>query len=150
MKKILFPLILLIVGALIGAGGGYATLFMLGAAPAAASTAKPEPAEPEPGKFVTVPPMTAPLVLKDGKLSGYATFEIQLEVDESQVDAVTARLPFLQHAINLRTFKVPLAAGADGMLPDIDNFRRVVIEAAREAFGPDKVRKVAITKAEPA
>ncbi len=149
MKKILFPIVLLITGGAIGAGSGYATNFFLGT-PAGATTAKPEPVEEEPGKFVSLPTMTAPLVLKDGKLSGYAAFEIQLEVDESEVDAVTARLPFLQHAINLRTFKVPLAAGADGMLPDLDNFRRVVIEAAREAVGPGKVRKVAITKAEPA
>ncbi|MDR6853476.1 hypothetical protein J2Y54_002996 [Sphingomonas sp. BE123] len=148
MKKILFPLILLITGAAIGAGGGYATTLFL--APPAGATGKPEPAEEEPGTFVTVPQMTAPLVLKDGKLSGYAKFEIQLEVSESDAAAVTARLPFLQHAINLRTFKVPMAAGADGMLPDLDNFRRVVIEAAREAIGPDKVRKVTITKAEPA
>lgn len=149
MKKILFPMVLLITGGAIGAGSGYATNFFLGT-PAGATTAKPEPVEEEPGKFVAMPVMTAPLVLKDGKLSGYAAFEIQLEVDESEADLVAARLPFLQHAINLRTFKVPLAAGADGMLPDLDNFRRVVIEAARESIGPGKVRKVAITKAEPA
>ena len=149
MKKILFPIVLLITGGAIGAGSGYATNFFLGT-PAGATTAKPEPVEEEQGTFVALPPMTAPLVLKDGKLSGYAAFEVQLEVSESDADAVTARLPFLQHAINLRTFKVPLAAGADGMLPDLDNFRRVVIEAAREAVGPGKVRKVAITKAEPA
>ena len=149
MKKILFPIVLLVTGGAIGAGSGYATNFLLGT-PAGATTVRPEPVEEQPGKFVAMPVMTAPLVLKDGKLSGYAAFEIQLEVDESEADLVTARLPFLQHAINLRTFKVPLAAGADGMLPDLDNFRRVVIEAARESIGPGKVRKVAITKAEPA
>lgn len=149
MKKILFPLLLLIIGGALGAGSGYATNLIVGN-PAQASAAA-TPAEPEmPGKFVALPPMTAPLVLKDGKLSGYAAFEVQLEVGEDDVDIVTARLPFLQHAINLRTFRIPLAAGADGMLPDLDSFRRIVIEAAREAIGPGKVRKVAVTKAEPA
>ncbi|MFL9841558.1 hypothetical protein ABS767_11335 [Sphingomonas sp. ST-64] len=149
MKKILFPLLLLIIGAAIGAGSGYAMTRFVGTPAGEAAATKH--AEPEtPGKFVALPRMTAPLVLKDGKLSGYAAFEVQLEVGEENVDAVTARLPFLQHAINLRTFRIPLAAGADGMLPDLDSFRRIVIEAAREAIGPDMVRKVAITKAEPA
>ena len=59
-------------------------------------------------------------------------------------------MPLLLHAINLRTFRSPLASGPDGMLPDIEQFRAVVMTAAPEAFGEGMVRHVAITQANPA
>ena len=60
------------------------------------------------------------------------------------------RLPLLLHAINMRTFKTPMAAGKDGLLPSLEQFRKIVEAAAPEAFGAGVVRKVAITQATPA
>ncbi|MWN16064.1 hypothetical protein, partial [Escherichia coli] len=97
-----------------------------------------------------LPRMTAPLVLPDGRLSGYAAFEEQLEVPIEDAARVTAELPYLQHAINMRTYRIPLAAGRDGALPNIDVFRRVTLDAATEAFGRGVVRRVAVTQAVPA
>jgi hypothetical protein len=56
----------------------------------------------------------------------------------------------LLHAINMRTYRTPMAAGPDGMLPDISVFRKIVMDAAPEAFGPKVVRLVAVTQAVPA
>ncbi len=67
-----------------------------------------------------------------------------------KADYVTARLPLLLHAINMRTFRTPMASGPDGLLPDLETFRRVVMASAPEAFGPGVLRKVAVTKVNPA
>ncbi|WP_010161084.1 hypothetical protein [Sphingomonas sp. PAMC 26617] len=147
MGKLLFPLIVLLLGAAVGGASafGVRTLFF----PAAAA-GKAKPAADVETTLVPLPRMTAPLVLPDGRLSGYAAFEEQLEVPAAEAARVTARLPYLQHAINMRTYRIPLAAGRDGALPDIDVFRRVTLEAATEAFGRGVVRRVAVTQAVPA
>jgi len=146
MGKILFPLIILLLGAGVGAASGFGVRYAFGppAAPAKAVPAKVETT------LVPLPRMTAPLVLPDGRLSGYATFEEQLEVATEDAVRVTAELPYLQHAINMRTYRIPLAAGRDGALPNIDVFRRVTLDAATETFGRGVVRRVAVTQAVPA
>jgi hypothetical protein len=76
--------------------------------------------------------------------------DVQLEVDEAKAEFVGQRMPLLLHAINMRTYRTPMAAGPDGMLPDLEGFRKLVDAASNEAFGPKIVRKIAVTGANPA
>lgn len=146
MKKILLPLILLILGLGLGGGAAFATVtFLLPKHEKGAE--KPNEAEPH---FVDGGKILAPLVFSDGRLAGYVQFEIQLDVPADQESFVTARLPLLMHAINMRTFKAPLASGPDGQLPDVGQFRKLAQEAADEAFGKEIVHRVVVTAATPA
>jgi len=146
MKKILFPLLVLLSGAGVGGGAAYGTGMLVG--PRAAHA--PEKAEDVPTSFVPAEKIMAPLVMPDGRLAGYVSFDIQLEVAADEAETVTARLPLLLHAINMRTYRTPMAAGPDGLLPDLGTFRTLVMQAAPEAFGKDVVRRVAVTQAVPA
>lgn len=143
MKKTLFLLLVLLAGLGLGGGAAMATAMLLGPKGAAA-TADVTPTFVDGGKVL------APLVFADGRLSGYVQFQIQLEVPEDKAEHVTARLPLLLHAINMRTYRTPMAAGPDGLIPNIDVFRKVVMDSAPEAFGRGVVRKVAVTQATPA
>jgi hypothetical protein len=149
MKRILFPLLAAVAG--LGAGGGaaFVAVKMAGGSNSAAATATAAPIEAPKTSFVPVTKILAPLVTKDGRLSGYVSFEVELEVAAEQSDYITARLPMLRHAINMRTYRTPMAAGPDGMLPDLTAFRAVVTDSAKEAFGAHTVRLVAITQAVP-
>lgn len=143
MLKILMPAGVLIAGLGAGAGAAVVAVQVAGPAkPAAAHAAKEEKTE-----FVPVPHVIAPLVFADGRLSGYVAFDVQLEVAADKVESTTARLPLLLDAITMRTYRTPMAAGPDGMLPDVATFRDVVKTAAAQSLGPDLVRKVAVTKA---
>ena len=146
MKPIVRALVLLVAG--VGVGGGAAVATSRFVTPSAA--AKPATPVVVETSFVTVDQMLAPLVLRDRRLTGYVRFDAGLEVAIDEAPGVTERLPLLRHAINMRSYRVPLAAGPDGMLPDIAELQRVVGAAAVDAFGRGAVRKVAITKAEPA
>jgi flagellar basal body-associated protein FliL len=148
MKKILFMLVVGFAGLGLGGGAALATLMLLGPRPAHAATA-PADTDTKP-VFVPVDKLLAPLVGDDGRLTGYVQFQFNLEVPEDKSHDVTARLPLLLHAINMRTFRTPMAAGKDGLLPGLDAFRKVVEASANEAFGAGVVRKVAITQATPA
>lgn len=146
MKKILFLLVTLLAGLGLGGGAAYATVMLLGPKPAAASAAHDEVAP----SFVDAGKVLAPLVFPDGRLSGYVQFQVQLEVPADKAEFVTARMPLLLHAINMRTYRTPMAAGPDGLIPDLETFRKVVMTAAPEAFGAGVLRKVAVTQANPA
>jgi len=145
VKKILLPFAVLLAGTAVGGGAAYGTGMLVGPRSAGARAAKPEKTG-----FVAATTITAPLVLADGRLSGYVTFDVSLEVPLTQTASVTERLPLFLHAINMRTYRTPMAAGPDGLLPDLGTFRRVCMSAADEAFGPHVVRFAAITKAVPA
>jgi hypothetical protein len=146
MKKILFLLFILLTGLGLGGGAAYATVMLLGPkAPADRATY----GEVEPS-FVDAGKILAPLVFADGRLSGYVQFQVQLEIPADKAEFVTARLPLLLHAINMRTYRTPMAAGPDGLIPDLETFRKVVMAAAPEAFGAGVLRKVAVTQANPA
>lgn len=147
MKKFLLPLGVLLAGSGVGGGAAYATRMFVGAPAAAKETPAPEAKDLA---FVPATNVMAPLVTGDGRLAGYVQFEVQLEVAADKVDFVTARLPLLLHAINMRTYKTPMAAGPDGMLPDLSTFRAIVMAAAPEAFGQHVVKTTAITQAVPA
>jgi hypothetical protein len=146
MKKILSLLLVLLAGLGFGGGAAYATVMLLG--PQAPKAAQVEAAGD--ASYVDAGKVLAPLVFADGRLSGYVQFELQLEVPADKAEFVTARLPLLLHAINMRTYRTPMAAGPDGLIPDLDTFRKVVIAAAPEAFGKGVLRKVAVTRANPA
>ncbi|HEX8420999.1 MAG TPA: hypothetical protein VF638_13410 [Sphingomonas sp.] len=147
MKRIiLFPAL---VAAGLGTGGAGALAVRLLMPTGAAAATAAHPVEPE-RAYVAVPHVLAPLVMADGRLAGYVSFDLGLEVETTQVAAVTQQLPMLLHAINMRTYRTPLAAGPDGLLPDVNGLRAVAVAAAPEAFGRGVVRRVAITRAEPA
>lgn len=146
MKKILFLLVILLTGLGLGGGAAYATVLLLGprASVAGAAHSDIEPSFVDAGKIL------APLVFADGRLSGYVQFQVQLEVPADKAEFVAARMPLLLHAINMRTYRTPMAAGPDGLIPDLETFRKVVMAAAPEAFGAGVLRKVAVTQANPA
>lgn len=146
MRKLLSLLLLCLLGLAVGGGAAYATVTLLAPARGGAR-AQPPPADPV---FVPAGKILAPLVSGDGRLAGYVSFEFQVEVAPDKADFVTARLPFLLSAINMRTYRAPMASGPDGMLPDIEVFRKIVEDAGREAFGAGVVRRAAITAAVPA
>lgn len=100
-------------------------------------------------EFVPTGTMMAPLVFPDGRLSGYTSFEVQLEVLQGEAERVRAKLPLLLNAVNMRTYRTPLASGRDGLIPALTPFRKVVIDAAREIYGPDLVRRAIVTQASP-
>jgi hypothetical protein len=141
MRKFLLLLSVAIAGLGVGGGAAWATSIFL-APPAAADPAGP-------AVFVPAGKVLAPLVTKDGRLAGYESFKVELEVSGDDAETVQARLPLLLNAINMRTYKTPMAAGADGLLPNLGTFRKLVMDAADEAFGKGVVRRAAITEATP-
>jgi hypothetical protein len=146
MKRILLLAGLPFAGLAVGAGAAFATSLLLGPAAPAPTTA---PATDKPS-FVATGKILAPLVGADGRLTGYEAFEVQLKVPDDQVVSVKAKLPLLLHAINMRTYRTPMASGPDGLLPNIETFRQVVEQASSEAFGKGVVTRAAITSATPA
>ncbi|EJL24653.1 hypothetical protein [Novosphingobium sp. AP12] len=146
MKRILIGLVAVLAGLGVGGvgawGAGRFLPQLVGGHPKAAGKVATE--------FVPAGEILAPLVFADGRLSGYASFECQLEVTEGKAEDVGAKLPLLLNAVNLRTYRAPLASGPDGLVPGLDAFRRVVMEAAAEVYGKDVVRSVAVTRASPA
>lgn len=146
MKKLLFLIAVIAAGLGLGGGAAFGTMLLLGPRPAGALSGASDPEL----IFVAADKVLAPLVFADGRLAGYTQFQVQLEVPKDQMGFVTERLPLLLHAINMRTYRTPLAAGPDGQLPNIEEFRKVVTQSAPEAFGAGIVRKVAITQAVPA
>ncbi|GGZ00338.1 hypothetical protein ACFSTD_03670 [Novosphingobium colocasiae] len=146
IKRIGIGLVTVIAGLGVGAAGAWGVLH------SAPQYLTGRPAKPRPVATEFVPPVEvlAPLVLADGRLTGYAKFEIQLEVAQGTTEEVGAKLPLLMNAVNLRTYRTPLASGPDGLVPGLDGFRRVVMDAATEVYGKDVVRSVAVTQAAPA
>jgi len=137
-------MIVVLLGAATGVGASYATLqFAKRDAPAP----KSDPAEPN---FVSTGKILAPLVFANGELAGYVRVDAQLEVAADKMELVKARMPYLLHAMNMRTYRSPLASGPDGMLPDLAVLRTLLTASAAEAFGPAVVVRVAITEAVPA
>ncbi|MBP6030894.1 MAG: hypothetical protein KA533_05640 [Sphingobium sp.] len=145
MKKLLLLLILLLLGLSAGAGAAYGIARWLGPPPPKAAT-KPTEADT---LFVPGGTILAPIVASDGRLSGYANFEVQLEVMADREAEVTGKLPLLLHAINLRTWNTPMASGPDHILPDLRVFARIVQTAADEALGHGAVMRVIVMGAKP-
>lgn len=145
MKKLLGLLTVLILGLATGGGAAFGVAQILG--PPAPRAESHEGAET---KFVSAGTILSPIVAADGKLSGYANFDVQLEVSADKEAQVTEKLPLLLNAVNLRTWSTPLSAGPDHILPDLRAFAHVVDVAAAEALGKGAVRRVIVTAARPA
>lgn len=149
MKKLLLPLILLILGLGVGGGAAFGVGHFMGPPPAAGETAHEEETAPVETAFIPAGIILAPIVAEDGNLSGYANFDVQLEVPVDKADEITARLPLLLHAVNLRAFRTPMAAGPQHMLPDLRIFAKMVEEAATESLGKDEVTRAVVISARP-
>lgn len=142
MKKIFVSVVALVLGVGVGGSAAFATAKMLNGEP----LYKPAPV---PDMFVPTGGVLAPLVDEKGRLVGYATFEMQLEVPAEKGKLVADTVPVLLNAINMRTYRTPLAAGPNGQIPRLDAFRKVVVDAATEVYGKGVVRRVAVVKAAP-
>ena len=140
MKKLLGAMLALILGVGVGGASAYG-VGLIRPQDGRAAVTKTE--------FVPTGTMLAPLIFPDGRLSGYVSFEVQLEVAMGEGEAVKAQLPLLLNAVNMRTYRTPLASGRDGLIPGLDAFRKVVLDAASETYGADKVRRVVVTQAAP-
>lgn len=147
MKKILMPLILLILGLGVGGGAAYgvAALFPAGGLSGHAKEADPEIG---PGRFVRAPQLLAPIVTGDGRLSGYARFTVMFEVSESDAAEIGANMPLFLHEMNLVMWKTPLASGQGRLLPDTDAFANIAQEAAAKAF-EQHIRRAVIVDVNP-
>jgi len=141
MKKPLISALVLLLG--LGTGGAGAVATSLVMADRHAQAAKES-------LFVPTGPIIAPLVFPDGRLSGYVTFEAQVEVASDKVDSVRKQLPLLLDAVNMRTYRTPMASGPDGLVPGVDAFRRVLLDAAIQTFGRETIRRAVVTQAVPA
>lgn len=140
MKKLLGALLALCLGVGVGGASAYG-IALIHPASGHRPVKKTE--------FVETGAMMAPLVFPDGRLAGYVSFEVQIEVPEGEGERVKAKLPLLLNAVNMRTYRTPLASGRDGLIPALDPFRKVVIDAAREVYGPEMVRRAVVTQASP-
>ncbi len=140
MTKPLLSALILVLGLGIGGAGALATSLVMADQHAQARKAT---------LFVPTGPIIAPLVFADGRLSAYVTFEAQIEVSSDQADAVRQQLPLLLDAVNMRTYRTPMASGPDGLVPGVDAFRRVLLEAAIQTFGREAVRRAVVTRATP-
>lgn len=143
MKPALLIPIALVAG--LGVGGGAA----FGVGTFLVPPAEDQAEKPVDTEFVSTGPVLTPLVFADGRFAGYVAIEAQLEVPLGEAEPVRARMPLLLHAVNLRTFRTPLASGPDGQIPDIERYRRILIESAPKVFGAGVVRRAAITQARP-
>lgn len=145
MKKVATPLLMLLLGLAAGAGGGSAVALLL--PPAAPSHA---PVQAGDSRFVTLGALLVPVLVADRQLTAYASVEAQLEVGADDEEGVTARIPLVIHAVNVRLYRTALGSGPDGRLPDASAIRTAVAEEAQKVLGPGVVRSVALTRLAPA
>ena len=146
MKTLPLVLIVSLAGLATGTGTSVATGLIFGGQQRAGAVRKAPPLP----VFVPAGKILVPLVFPTGRLAGYASIEVQLEIADDSTEAVKARMPFLLDAINMRTYRTPMTSGPDGMLPDLTVFRSIVMAAAAEALGTGIVSRVAIIQAIPA
>ncbi len=138
MRKILQISLLLAGGLSVGGAAAVITGHAMSGAPLLARSEAPV--------LVSTGALDAPLVDEDGRLLGYIRFEAQLRVAARDGDRMRADLPLLLDAINRRSFKTPIAGRPDGMLPRLAPLRKVVTDAAGEAFAGIRVQQVMLTK----
>ncbi|WP_395328367.1 hypothetical protein WBP06_12940 [Novosphingobium sp. BL-8H] len=143
IRKIMIAVAALVGGTAIGGGAAFAVVHF------APHMLPGIPKQREASEFVATGTILAPVTFADGRLSGYVSFECQLEVPQGKGAEVTQQLPVLLNAVNMRSYRQPLASGPDGMIPNLELFRRLMMDAAREVYGPDIVRRAVITQAAP-
>jgi hypothetical protein len=151
MKKILFLLIVLLAGLGLGGGAAFATMLALGPRHEAESRRRQGRCRGREGQLradrqeswrrSSSPTATSPAMSSSISSSKWP---------QDKSDFVTARLPLLLHAINMRTYRTPMAAGARRAA---SRSRRVPQGRASGRPGSVRravVRKVAVTAATPA
>ncbi len=149
MKKILIAILLLVAGVGIGGGAAFGVSRLLGPPPALQEEGAHVPAEQIETEFLPAGTILAPIVAEDGNLSGYANFEVQLEVPAGTGAEITAKLPLLLHAVNLRAFATPMASGPQHVLPDLRVFAKMVEDAAQESLGKGVIVRAVVMSARP-
>lgn len=142
LKKILLAAVAVVLGAGLGGAAAFGTGKVLGGKPLIARAVPPP-------VFVSTGTILAPLVGTNGRLVGYTSFEVQLEVTGGRADAVRQRMPIMLNAVNMRTYRAPMASGPDGQVPGLDVFRQIVMDAANETYGPGVVSRAAVVQAAP-
>ncbi|HEY4546633.1 MAG TPA: flagellar basal body-associated FliL family protein [Pedomonas sp.] len=148
----LVPVLLAVVGLLLGGGG--ATAYFLFLAPNASDKSEAEaPAEPKgppaPPEFVEINRLTVPLINPEGSLSGYMNLDLKFEVKVEDVEFVKARIPMMRHAINETLSRTSVADKGNPLLLDYPAAQRVLRDAVNGTLGRDAVRTVQITTALP-
>jgi hypothetical protein len=143
MNRVVFAAMIGSAGLLTGAASAFGTTLLLAKNPPAAAPASQR-------AFVPAGPVLAPLVFADGRLSGYVSFRVALEVPADRSGEVASRLPLLYDAITMRAYRTPIASGPEGALPNVAVLRALVMDASGEAFGKGLVQRVAILEASPA
>ena len=88
MKTLVTLLMLLILGLALGGGAAFGVAQLLGPPPPSGAEAHEEART----IFVSAGTILAPVVAADGRLSGYANFDVQLEVDAEKEAEVTVFL----------------------------------------------------------
>ncbi len=145
MNRLVSSVVVLVLGVATGSGASLATRLLVPPPPApAVAAAVPEPLDVK-RVFVPVGSVKAPIVFDDGRLAGYVAFTVAVEVSELKQQAVADNLPLLLNAINMRTYRTPMARSTDGRIPDVEVFRKLVADAALDAFGASAVKRVLIT-----
>lgn len=141
MNKLILLVLAPVLGLGTGVGGAIGTQQVLASRAAAAHEAT---------AFVQTGAILAPLVFADGRLAGYVSFRAEIEVPADKEADVRQHLPVLLDAVNMRTFRAPMATGPDGMIAGVATFKAVLLDAATATFGKQSVRRVVVTQAEPA
>jgi hypothetical protein len=149
MKKILTLLILLLLGIGIGGGAAYGVGMVMGPPPVEDTHAKEAKAEHVETAFIPTGALTLPIVTNEGDLTGYGVFELQLEVTEEGEAEVASQMPLVLNAINMRTYRTPMTAGKQKVLPDLDVLSRIAMEASTQSLGKGKVIRAVVTSAKP-
>lgn len=145
MKKILGLILILLLGIGTGAGASFGIGMVMGPPAPPKAEVKVEDEK----IFMPTGPLVLPVVTVDGDLSGYGNFEVQLEIKKRDEAELKPRMPLLLHAINLRAYRTPMAAGKQKILPDLNQLSAVVMESATAAWGKGKVLRAVVISARP-
>jgi flagellar FliL protein len=145
MKKLLLPILMII----IGVGGGAAAGFFLKSASEVATENPPECIMPDAG--VAPVPDTGPVeyvkinnqfvipVLRSGQVAALVVLSLSVEVTAGQKDVVYEREPKLRDVFNEVLFLHANVGGFDGVFTDtlkMNSLRRGLSEAAAGVLGP--------------
>jgi hypothetical protein len=144
MNRSLFLVATVVVGIVLGGATGWAASQFL--VPMLKPVSKPAQ---EPTAFLEMPRMLGPIVDQEGRLMGYNQFIVHVEIQTKSDEDLKQWVPLLQDAINMRTFRTPMAVGTDGQRPNLDMLRQMVRAAAEEVLGKKEVRRILITESQP-
>ncbi len=147
----LVPVLLAVIGLLLGGGG--ATAWFLFLAPQSSQQSADAPEEPDgppvPPEFVEINRLTVALVDQTGTLTGHMSLDLKFEVGVQDLDFVKARIPMIRHSINATLSETAIADKKNPLMLDYPVAQRVLREAANRALGNSAVLSVQIVRALP-